>query len=44
MLALPGGVVRGLVKFEHNAGLYIYHCHNLEHEEGGMMRNCRVES
>lgn len=23
------------------AGMYMYHCHNLEHEDGGMMRNCR---
>ncbi len=22
-------------------GLFMYHCHNLEHEDGGMMRNCR---
>jgi FtsP/CotA-like multicopper oxidase with cupredoxin domain len=21
-------------------GLFMYHCHNLEHEDGGMMRNC----
>jgi bilirubin oxidase len=20
--------------------LFMYHCHNLEHEDGGMMRNC----
>jgi len=20
-------------------GLFMYHCHNLEHEDGGMMRN-----
>lgn len=26
------------------AGLYMYHCHNLEHEDGGMMRNCLFES
>jgi blue copper oxidase len=23
-------------------GLFMYHCHNLEHEDGGMMRNFRV--
>jgi len=22
------------------AGLFMYHCHNLEHEDAGMMRNC----
>ncbi|MBS0325262.1 MAG: multicopper oxidase domain-containing protein [Proteobacteria bacterium] len=21
-------------------GMFMYHCHNLEHEDGGMMRNC----
>jgi len=25
-------------------GLFMYHCHNLEHEDGGMMRNCRFGS
>jgi FtsP/CotA-like multicopper oxidase with cupredoxin domain len=24
-------------------GLFMVHCHNLEHEDGGMMRNFRVE-
>ncbi|MDE1948259.1 MAG: multicopper oxidase domain-containing protein [Burkholderiales bacterium] len=24
-------------------GLFMYHCHNLEHEDGGMMRNCVFE-
>jgi FtsP/CotA-like multicopper oxidase with cupredoxin domain len=41
---MPGEAVRVLVKFEQYAGLYLYHCHNLEHEDGGMMRNYRVES
>jgi FtsP/CotA-like multicopper oxidase with cupredoxin domain len=26
------------------AGLFMYHCHNLEHEDGGMMRNCLFSS
>jgi bilirubin oxidase len=25
-------------------GLFMYHCHNLEHEDGGMMRNCMFGS
>ena len=25
-------------------GLFMYHCHNLEHEDGGMMRNCLFEA
>jgi FtsP/CotA-like multicopper oxidase with cupredoxin domain len=44
VLVWPGERVRVLVRFENYAGTYIYHCHNLEHEDGGMMRNYRVES
>jgi len=44
VLVMPGEAVRVLVKFEHYAGLYLHHCHNLEHEDGGMMRNYRIES
>ncbi len=25
-------------------GLFMYHCHNLEHEDSGMMRNCLFET
>jgi FtsP/CotA-like multicopper oxidase with cupredoxin domain len=25
-------------------GLFMYHCHNLEHEDGGMMRNCLFQA
>jgi len=25
-------------------GLFMYHCHNLEHEDGGMMRNYLVSA
>ncbi|MDD2921761.1 MAG: multicopper oxidase family protein [Anaerolineales bacterium] len=42
VLTWPGERVRVLVKFEHYAGLYLYHCHNLEHEDGGMMRNFEI--
>lgn len=44
VIVMPGEMVRVLVKYEQYAGLYLYHCHNLEHEDGGMMRNYRVES
>lgn len=43
VLVLPGETVRMLVRFEHYAGVYLYHCHNLEHEDAGMMRNYRIE-
>jgi len=43
-LLMPGMKVNVLLKFEDYTGLYIYHCHNLEHEDMGMMRNYLVES
>ena len=42
-LLMPGETVRALIKFTDFTGLYIYHCHNLEHEDMGMMRNYKVE-
>ena len=44
VLVMPGERVKVLLKFEDFAGLYLYHCHNLEHEDMGMMRNYRIES
>jgi FtsP/CotA-like multicopper oxidase with cupredoxin domain len=42
VLVMPGEKVKILLKFEDFTGLYLYHCHNLEHEDMGMMRNYRV--
>ncbi len=44
VLVMPGERVKVLVRFEYFAGTYLYHCHNLEHEDAGMMRNYRIES
>jgi FtsP/CotA-like multicopper oxidase with cupredoxin domain len=44
VLVLPGQRVQVLMKFEDHTGLYLYHCHILEHEDLGMMRNYRVEA
>ena len=44
VLIMPGEQVKILLKFEDYTGLYLYHCHNLEHEDMGMMRNYRVEA
>lgn len=42
VLVLPNETVRLQVQFTAHAGLYLYHCHILEHEDMGMMRNFRV--
>ena len=39
VLVFPGERVR-LALAPTEPGLFMYHCHNLEHEDGGMMRNC----
>lgn len=44
VLLMPGERVKVLLKFEHYTGLYVYHCHNLEHEDAGMMRNYLVKT
>ena len=41
---LPGEKVQILLKFEDFEGLYMSHCHILEHEDMGMMRNYRVRA
>ncbi len=42
VLVLPGETVRVQVTFSAFPGLYLYHCHILEHEDMGMMRNFRI--
>ncbi|MFO7680511.1 MAG: multicopper oxidase domain-containing protein [Chloroflexota bacterium] len=42
VLLMPGERVRILLKFEDYTGTYLCHCHNLEHEDGGMMRNLQI--
>jgi FtsP/CotA-like multicopper oxidase with cupredoxin domain len=42
VLVMPGETVRIKVTFTRHTGLYLYHCHILEHEDMGMMRNFRV--
>ena len=37
-----GETVRIIVKFKHK-GVFMYHCHILEHEEAGMMGQLEVE-
>jgi len=42
VLVMPGESVKVQVHFSNFPGLYLYHCHILEHEDMGMMRNFRV--
>jgi FtsP/CotA-like multicopper oxidase with cupredoxin domain len=42
VLLMPGERIKLLMKFEDYPGLFLYHCHNLEHEDSGMMRNFRI--
>jgi FtsP/CotA-like multicopper oxidase with cupredoxin domain len=44
VMLMPGERVKLLLKFEDHTGLYVYHCHNLEHEDNGMMRNYLVRA
>jgi len=44
VLIMPGEKVQLLIRFENYMGTFLYHCHNLEHEDAGMMRNYRIES
>lgn len=43
VLVMPGEAIKVLVRFENYTGMYLYHCHNLEHEDAGMMRNYRID-
>ena len=43
VLVMPRETVQLAMKFERFAGLFIYHCHNMEHEDAGMMRYFQVQ-
>ena len=43
VLVTPGERVRIIKPFHEFKGLFMYHCHNLEHEDMGMMRQFSVE-
>jgi len=44
VLLMPGERVRLLVRFGKYSGLFLYHCHNLEHGDAGMMRNYLIKA
>jgi FtsP/CotA-like multicopper oxidase with cupredoxin domain len=43
VLTMPGEKVRIIKPFQDFKGIFMYHCHNLEHEDMGMMRDFLVE-
>ncbi|MFO7697003.1 MAG: multicopper oxidase domain-containing protein [Anaerolineae bacterium] len=43
VLVMPGERVRLVLRFEAHDGFFMHHCHNLEHEDMGMMRNFRID-
>jgi FtsP/CotA-like multicopper oxidase with cupredoxin domain len=42
VLVMPGEEVEIIKPFQDYKGLFLYHCHNLEHEDLGMMRQFYV--
>jgi FtsP/CotA-like multicopper oxidase with cupredoxin domain len=42
VLVMPGEAVTVVMRFDDFVGRFLYHCHNLEHEDRGMMRNYLV--
>jgi bilirubin oxidase len=42
VLVMPGEEIEIIKPFEDYRGLFLYHCHNLEHEDLGMMRQFYV--
>ncbi len=43
VLVMPGEKVTFLKPFNDFSGLFMYHCHNLEHEDMGMMRDFLIK-
>lgn len=44
VLVMPGEKATILMRFLDYPGTYLYHCHNLEHEDAGMMRNFSIDA
>jgi suppressor of ftsI len=43
VLVMPGEKVTFLKPFNDYKGMFMYHCHNLEHEDLGMMRDFLIK-
>lgn len=44
VLVMPGETVQVLMRCPEQAGMFVYHCHNLEHADQGMMRNFAAQA
>lgn len=42
VLVMPEESVTVRMRFDADPGVYVYHCHNLEHEDNGMMANLKI--
>ena len=42
ILLMPGEKVRIIMTFSNYTGVFVFHCHNLEHEDDGMMLNYQI--
>jgi blue copper oxidase len=42
VLLMPGEKVRVIMTFPQYTGVFVFHCHNLEHEDDGMMLNYKI--
>jgi blue copper oxidase len=43
ILLMPNEKVKLIMTFPQNKGKYLIHCHNLEHEDSGMMVNFEIK-
>lgn len=43
VLVMPGEKVKVIMTFPEYTGVFVFHCHNLEHEDDGMMLNYRIQ-
>jgi FtsP/CotA-like multicopper oxidase with cupredoxin domain len=44
VLIMPGERTRLLIRFGAYTGIFLYHCHMLEHEDSGLMRNYLIRA